>query len=159
MTPFDQQNFEIDVPAKTQEWAPGQIPPFAKGLEGLRRLAYVLRHPHLWSPGFKWDFANVEQTVEPSRFPKIVQRLLGINSHCGTAGCAIGCGRALWPEFRDATTANNTDATHIARLFEIPYRNAKRIFLSGDAYRVRELRNVTPDDVADAIDAYLTSHS
>jgi hypothetical protein len=49
----------------------------------LRALAYVLRHPELWPPGFSWDFART-------------------GDDCG---CAIPLSHHLWPDFSllDAT--------------------------------------------------------
>lgn len=143
--PFDETRFAVLIEKPV-------VPPFARGHEGLRQLAFALRHPEIWRPGFRWNFSDVEVPVARSRLPIFVQRLIG--SHCGTAGCAIGLGRALWPEFSEATTTDNRDATSTAQLFGITVREANDLFHSAVAYD-KKLKDVMPDDVADAIDRLL----
>jgi hypothetical protein len=127
--PFDSRP-EIEAPV---------LPPFAPGRQGLRNLAYVLRHPALW-PKHEWSFDRVLEDL----------------GGCGTAGCALGVATRVWPE-----TSRYLDDTpwefvspQVAALFDMPDDDAFSIFINAATYR-SSYDDVTPSMVADQIDAYL----
>lgn len=111
----------------------------------LQNLAYVLRHPETWPKRFVWDF-----------------------SYCAT--CAMGLARALWTEVQFANGQNRAAVSAMAREFAMPFTQAQLIF-GGDAYgiltkskghlwwkrRFHDWSSVTPEMVADQIDAYVGS--
>lgn len=101
----------------------------------LEGLAYVLRNPDTWPPGFKWDF-----------------------SHCHK--CAMGLSRIIWGD-----NANPVDLGPIlkytAKLFDIDVGDTIKIFYrpeplkyDGD-YTPSDLQEITPEIVARQIDTYL----
>jgi hypothetical protein len=106
----------------------------------LTALSYALRHPETWPEGFVWDYRD-----------------------CKT--CAIGLASKLWNHLNwpaDQSALN----TETARHFAMSYKQANRIFWNlGRMTRKRiyllwnqeyfDRSDVTPDDVADAIDRYL----
>ena len=140
--PFDIAEFQI--PAEAKEADPFDYRTFTPGLEGLRKLAWVLRHPEVWPKGQSWNFMFVEY-----------------EQSCGTMGCAIGIGRNLWPELKDATTtmAFGADVAKTAQAFKIAPGDAHELFYDIRAYGQEDtgagFARVTPADVASAIDAYL----
>lgn len=115
----------------------------ARQAEGpnLPALSYALRHPETWPEGFVWDYGN-----------------------CRT--CAVGLTGKLWCKSRPSNEPGNT--TWIAAEMAMPYRDAQNIFFFLGRWRTVkngwfrkerkfDRRQVTPDDVADAIDRYLAS--
>src|SRR6267154_5623306 len=135
------------------------LPEFATGRKGLSNLAYVLRNPVLWKEDFRWDFRWVEHALTTKKTtprkwfwqPTVTDYIA-----CGTAGCAIGIGRALWPEMKQYTTKDPNLVEPIARFFEMPWDDAARIFGGTHSrYPVSDIKLVTPGMVADEIDAYL----
>ncbi len=104
---------------------------FTPGRGGLRKLAWVLRHLHEILPNHTYDHSRIERDVR-----------------CGTAGCAYGVCRIIWPKQFKASG--------------FPQAKADRNFLKGaydrffheTAYE-KPVSAVTESDVADAIDAYL----
>ena len=136
--PFDIADFQI--PAEAKEADPFDYRTFSPGREGLRKLAWVLRHPEVWPGKHMWDFRHVLD-----------------RNGCGTVGCAMGVGCLLWPEhFEEAILRTQEAARSIptARLFNISEPEAKALFYSGRGYGLR-MGAVTPAMVASAIDAAL----
>lgn len=107
------------------------------GKPSLHALSYCLRHPDTWPEGFYWDFADCQQ-------------------------CAMGLAHELWSAIPSVDRRDGPSV--MARTFAMPYEQAERIFL-GEAYRTEHLfgiltrypghDNITPEMVANAIDAYL----
>ena len=118
----------------------------------LENLSYALRHPETWPQGFAWDYR-----------------------HCDS--CAMGLAHQLWGLF-PKTECVSYDPDHlalkseVARELAMPYEDVKDIFFgSGDSYpsitivkghlwwkKTRQRTNnasVTPEMVADEIDAYI----
>ena len=111
---------------------------FTPGPEGLRKLAWVLRHPEVW-PQHRWSFLTICDDV----------------GACGTIGCAVGVAHRMWP----AGIAMSLGVASAAKAFGIPQEDARYLFASvapyvGETYAKRP-QHVTPLDVADAIDSYL----
>lgn len=127
--PYDGQDFKL----------PTFDPVLKPGLDGLAQLSEVLRHPELWSR-HRWNFS-----------------IAFAEDQCGTAGCAFGVKRVLWPEPSDFDdTLGNSVAIFMARRFRIEWDEAAALFMNlGGFYGVREMRFVTAPMVADAIDALL----
>jgi hypothetical protein len=130
---------------------------FTPGREGLRQLSYLLRHPELWpNPDFEWDFHEVyvdrflEKKVRIGMFRHQIVR-----ERCGTKGCALGLVVQMWPEccLAPIDDANTLSIDAAQRWFGMAHDDAKKIF-SFNGYGDDE--NVTPIDVADAIDEYLS---
>lgn len=122
----------------------------------LHALSYALRHPDTWPKGFVWGY-----------------------QHCDN--CAMGLAHGLWNQI-PATLPRNA-ASYMAREFAMPFEAANSIFMGktnrGDAnwlpvkvthktegslwwkkdVEVREPshKHVTPEMVADQIDAYLAT--
>jgi hypothetical protein len=112
----------------------------------LHALSYALRHPDVWPEGFVWDYR-----------------------HCNK--CAMGLAHALWNSIPSADRESGPSI--MARRFAMPFAEAKSIFLGKDGssaadwlpaknmrkwfrtVRVSDLTAVTPEMVADQIDAYL----
>jgi hypothetical protein len=112
----------------------------------LHALSYALRHPDTWPEGFIWDYSQCTQ-------------------------CAMGLAHQLWSKLVPETN-NETAASVMARQFAIPYSAAQNIFLGQGSWcprkerttgvlwwkqtnRVLNLSAVTPEMVADQIDAHL----
>jgi hypothetical protein len=113
----------------------------------LHALSYVLRHPDTWPEGFVWDYSRCES-------------------------CAMGLAHSLWRESVPKTNIDNA-ASYMARTFSMPFAEAKSIFLGGRSWVPKETFSdghlwwrkerhradhdaVTPEMVADQIDAYLS---
>lgn len=122
----------------------------------LHGLSYALRHPDTWPNGFVWDYG-----------------------YC--SGCAMGLAHALWGFMSAQGVGGNEHGgiavTEAARAFAVPYKEAKNIFLGiedgytapwiptktktkGALFWKKEVTKanhtaVTPEMVADQIDAYL----
>lgn len=115
---------------------------FTPGKEGLRKLAYLLRQQ--MPAKFEWKYGVVYA-----------------ESECGTAGCAMGLARFVWPEAAAAIPllfrGTATDAATVARLFDMPLEVAEDIFFFGYACKSRRHSEIKPVAVADAIDKYLAS--
>jgi hypothetical protein len=101
----------------------------------LHALSYALRHPDTWPTEFHWNYSN-----------------------CAT--CAMGLAHLLWKKSVEPAY-NATGVTIMARAFSMPYTEAQDIFMRGrGAPRTcyigkRDYKRLTPERVADAIDAYL----
>ncbi len=92
----------------------------------LANLATVLRDRSLWPKEFEWDYS-------------------------GHIGCACGLGRSMWPGVQFNALLDRMSVKDFARIFmDI---GVTVDLLSDDAMLQRKL--VTPEQVADAIDAYL----
>lgn len=118
----------------------------------LAALSYILRHPDTWPKDFIWNFGDCYQ-------------------------CAMGLAHRLWKQI--PRSSSETGATIMAREFAIPYGVALNIFLADYGHaewlprRVehktegrlwwkkeistshRDYDAVTPEMVADQIDAFL----
>jgi hypothetical protein len=113
-------------------------------------LSYMLRHPDTWPEGFVWNYNRCEQ-------------------------CAMGLAHAMW---RVPLTDIDTGASVMARTFAMPYGDANSIFMGKGSWiptktamhtegslwwkkTITEVqknpRAVTPEMVADQIDAYLAT--
>lgn len=104
----------------------------------LHALSYALRHPDTWPEGFYWDFSD-----------------------CGQ--CAMGLAHELW----NVNTAGKYEVavSRMARAFAMPYGEARHIFGTRDWAEQRKMfglikqrapwGSITPEMVADQIDAYL----
>lgn len=139
--PFDSAFLEQILPP-----LPDRLP-FATGHDGLRRLALELRRP--MPAAFTWDFRFIR-----------VSREKHSGEGCGTVGCAIGLAAEIWPAFRERLVGcrNRTlDDFHvIAETFDISIGDAFRIFGNGaNEYRML-VEQITPINVADKIDEFLT---
>ena len=112
---------------------------FSPGREGLRRLAEVLRQK---TPRFTWDFGTVYTEEE-----------------CGSKGCAYGLARFLWPHDIAVEEFGQSDFTRImAEAFGLYIEDSRALFSSDRTYG-KDYSEVTPNDVADAIDRYLSGKS
>jgi hypothetical protein len=94
----------------------------------LRNLSLVLRHEELWPPGFKWDYSDC-------------------------AGCALGLVSQMWR----AGFGIITSIPEEARFFQIPRHIAMKIFYCLHYHSRKSRQDITPTDVADVIDAWLTA--
>lgn len=117
----------------------------------LHVLSYALRHPDTWPEGFIWNYNKCDQ-------------------------CAMGLAHQLWSSI--PATTPSTGASIMAREFAMPFTAAQNIFLAEGGWmpkRTREVTSgrlfwkktvqvpsgyesakaVTPEMVADQIDAYL----
>lgn len=108
----------------------------AKDMErpNLVALSYALRHPDPWPKDFVWNYASCDE-------------------------CAMGLACQLWPALilpeNDAGNDHRRIKSILARTFAMSYKTAVKIFFKMDKEIGREHKDVMPDDVADAIDAYL----
>lgn len=118
----------------------------------LHALSYALRHPDTWPDGFYWQFDQCDQ-------------------------CAMGLAHALWKKIPKAH--RHSGASIMAKAFAMPYSDADNIFMGHGEWAPRRIktktvrtgflglhlaretrqtldfRAVTPEMVADQIDAYL----
>lgn len=108
----------------------------------LGNLAYALRHPETWPKGFVWDYRECDQ-------------------------CAMGLAHQLWKGIIPRVDRSD-GASIMANRFAIPYSAARDIFV-GDGWTSSYTKNsffglvktpirygsVTPEMVADAIDAHI----
>jgi hypothetical protein len=97
----------------------------------LHALSYALRHPDTWPEGFVWNYAQCAQ-------------------------CAMRLAHRLWRQI--PRPENDTGTSVMARSFAMPYEEANKIFFLahhvwGPFYR--QMAAVTPEIVADKIDAYI----
>lgn len=110
----------------------------------LKALAFTLRHPALWPPGFVWDYRA-----------------------CST--CAIGLAHRLWDEMPDGRQLPETIDELVIRL-NAPFEVVRSIFIGWPDWVPLQPRNhalpawwtrsldrsaVTPEMVAHQIDLYL----
>lgn len=115
------------------------------GKPSLHALSYALRHPDTWPNGFIWDYSDCHR-------------------------CAMGLAHRLWESI--PKVGKDTGASVMARKFAMPYTAAQDIFMGSGHWVPRRLftrghlwwkehlstqdfARVTPDMVADHIDAYL----
>jgi len=110
----------------------------------LHALSYALRHPDTWPQGFYWNYSDCDE-------------------------CAMGLAHCLWKSIPQPTDDSSRGTTDMARTFHIPYSVADSIFYGGDwtprrtsghlwwKGTIMDFESVTPDMVADQIDAYLAS--
>jgi hypothetical protein len=103
----------------------------------LHGLSYVLRHPEMWPEGFYWDYEDC-------------------------CHCAIGLSDELWSDAVPCTGDGDQPVSDMAKAFAMPYTEAERIFFWANRELPRKFglferkrQDVTPDFVADQIDAYL----
>ena len=112
----------------------------------LHALSYVLRQPHMWPRNFHWNYSNCET-------------------------CAMGLAHLLWHSIPSATQEDG--ASIMAREFAIPFGISRSIFLGGTWTPIKievtgalwwkqeihsyNFERVTPEMVADQIDAYLAN--
>lgn len=109
----------------------------------LHALSYALRHPDTWPEGFTWNFSYCSQ-------------------------CAMGLAGKLWDLHISGDHGGKQALSQIARTFAMPYAEANSIFLGAGGwaptitqrafFRRKEIYDfdaVTPEMVADQIDAYL----
>jgi hypothetical protein len=116
----------------------------------LATLSAALRHPETWPKGFYWNY-----------------------NECHT--CAHGLALALWTgtmeDVDDLNISNNAYiddaylnavASIMAKTFAMPYKDAERIFIESGGRKIRKYlfltrrdRDITPEMVADDIDAFL----
>ena len=110
---------------------------FTPGHDGLRQLSYLLRHPEFWLKRFTWDFTSV----------------LRPDGRCGTAGCALGIAQSVWNIVEGDNTFVSMRCDEYGELFGMTASDVNRIFFT--EHGKPSLSDVTPIDVADAIDRYL----
>lgn len=116
----------------------------------LHTLSYALRHPETWPKDFVWNYVQCDK-------------------------CAMGLAHSLWiksvPTPRNSSLAENINVTNMARVFGISYTQAYEIFYGYHSVRWTDITtghwpfrkttqtynqtDITPDMVADTIDAYL----
>ena len=134
--------------ALAQEADPLDYRTFTPGLEGLRKLAWVLRHPEVWQRAHRWTFTFLQKPDD-----------------CGTAGCALGVAGSVWPEFQKRIRYDYgypwMPGGTVAATFGIPKKTASDIFCMQASDEVSQrvygkpMHRVAPADVASAIDSYL----
>lgn len=102
-------------------------------------LSHILRNPALWPKGFIWDYSDCEQ-------------------------CAMGIAHQMWkqvpeiPLSDDPKDHERSGTSLMAHEFSISYTLAGKIFFGrGELLVEHDLEAITPDMVADQIDAYLAS--
>lgn len=107
----------------------------------LGKLAYALRHPATWPKGFWWDYDDCRH-------------------------CAVALSFSIWPmtmgDYASDYLTQDQDSRFyqaaVARGFSIPHADAGDIFFKVGTNGVDDNANrksVTPEMVADHIDAYL----
>lgn len=105
---------------------------FNIGTPSLKNLSHILRHKELWPEGFRWNYRQ-----------------------CTT--CAMGIAHELWiQKFNEKPYSTPMAFYNMTCKFKIPHPCAASIFL--DAHMANNVSNrskVTPEMVADQIDAYL----
>jgi len=123
---------------------------FSLDKPSLHALSYALRHPDTWPAHFSWNF-----------------------KHCNS--CAMGLAHSLWGQIPEHQKSRDTNggASKMAKAFGMPFSEAKSIFFAiggkwypiieetkghlwwKKTYRKIDHENITPEMVADQIDAYL----
>ena len=129
--PFDSKTYQ-DAPVTDDPSFDYRV--FTPRHDGLRKLAWVLRHPEVWPKGHTW---NYNSTI--------------VRHECGTFGCAMGVARLMWPAH-----INDADVVEMGDKFEMLLCDAGAIFYEPPTYG-KTAAEVTPLDVADAIDRYLAA--
>jgi hypothetical protein len=109
----------------------------------LRQCSYLLRHPELW-PTHRWKFKTLfEQSVS------FEQDCFGT---CGTTGCALGVMISHFPSTFGLLYIGIGGER--PSFFGVDATDFETIFLTIEAYG-KAWAEITPTDVADAIDALL----
>ena len=93
----------------------------------LEALAFMLRHREMWPGGFEWNY-----------------------NECST--CAVGMARRLWESSIPTRYCISED---VAKAFGMRECDASLIFIRAARRRYILATSVTPEMVADDIDAYL----
>ena len=121
------------------------IEAFIPGDEGLRQLSSLLRHVEEWPQYFDWDYGKLLQFHD-----------------CGSAGCAIGLCAQIWPEEFPKIECTPGQYMVLERIisknFGMPHCETERIFYApsiGGGMYGKNRWDITPIDVANAIDDYL----
>jgi len=127
------------------------FPKFLGGHAGLAQLADLLENEQLWRDKLMhWDFDTVLSREQS--YAKEALRRLPREKWCGSAGCAIGLARSIWPKEFDSRTT--------AEIFNIDFATCKKIFFSAMTYNPYDnFDKVSPGDVARAIRDYLATHT
>jgi hypothetical protein len=111
-------------------------PVLREGLAGLAQLSEALRHPEWWAArNHKWAYRVSLETTG-----------------CGTAGCAIGVAKILWP-----AQAKSVSCLARHEFFAIDLPEDHNIFFAVGEETYLPMAQVTPAMVADAIDALLAA--
>ena len=100
--PFDIAEFQI--PAEVTEAEPFDYRTFTPGHDGLRKLAWVLRHPEVWPRGHVW-------------------------SYWCHGRCAMGIAGGLWPAALPRDNDGLVRCNKMARAFSMREREAYELFL------------------------------
>jgi len=109
---------------------------FALDKPSLENLSYALRHPETWPKGFSWYFGHCNQ-------------------------CAMGLAHRLWSGPIHSFVSGREAVSVMAREFAMPYEAAESIFMKQTGKRrffgfvPRTYNGITPEMVADQIDAYI----
>lgn len=116
--------------------------PRSPGHQRLALLAEALRQP--MPKCFRWDFETVYEVDK-----------------CGTVGCAMGLGRVIMPEMQRVCAKGEAEGSHpdkvIAEFFDLPDSDiVYTLFYDDDLYG-KDFSQVTPADVAGAIEHYLAT--
>lgn len=120
----------------------------------LEALSFVLRHPDTWPEGFVWDYSNCNH-------------------------CAMGMARALWRITDQSMMEVTVGSSIMAKTFGMGFTDSQQIFFGANderKYKIEKIvwggflglwrqtlvelvpisrKAVTPEMVADDIDAYL----
>jgi hypothetical protein len=100
----------------------------------LAGLSYVLRRPETWPNGFVWYYGTCDS-------------------------CAIGLSCKLWRSFAIAWIKGRENflqtAVVMSKIFRMPIGSALGIFVVAHSLRETKISLITPEMVADDIDAYL----
>ena len=100
--PFDIADFQI--PAEVTEADPLDYRTFTPGHDGLRKLAWVLRHPEVWPKDHVWSY----------------------ECH-GT--CAMGIVGRLWPSYITSGYDGLVRTKDMCLAFDLPAHDATQLFL------------------------------
>ena len=93
----------------------------------LESLSFILRNKELWPDGFEWNFRDCHK-------------------------CAMGLAHQIWREVRVPTCGD------MSNVFKLGPGVAMALFTSGwDDQQEYNSYSVTPDKIADRIDAYLVA--
>lgn len=105
------------------------------GKPSLEALSFMLRHREMWPAGFEWDYSECRN-------------------------CAMGLAINLW-NLREHSTRDGsmTGCEVMQKTFDISEKPADNIFYFANEARGLQESDVTPEMVADDIDAYLASRS
>lgn len=136
--PLDSSTFTPSLGAERQERIASRDEFWAATPHGrLRMLAFALRH---MPQTHAWDFSHCYHSTKPEH-----------RNHCGSAGCAFGLTKALWPDEEGRRPSH----AH----YDMPTYTFGRIFavVGGEPLYGKSATEVTPEEVASAIDAYLVA--